>query len=82
MDVVFLDGPHVLSLTDAKFGNMDVMETQPEPTDPELIPRAWWRSDDAGTAYRGLETSLLYLRDYLAQERFNVSDVRPTATTP
>lgn len=51
---------------------MDVMETQPEPTDPELIPRAWWRSDDAGTKYRGLEETLLYLRDYLVKEKFDV----------
>ncbi|KZV88150.1 FSH1-domain-containing protein [Exidia glandulosa HHB12029] len=70
-EFVFLDGPHVLTLADVNFGNMDVQETQPEPTDPELIPRAWWRSDEAGTKYRGLEESLLYLRDHLVKEKYN-----------
>ncbi|EJD40334.1 FSH1-domain-containing protein [Auricularia subglabra TFB-10046 SS5] len=71
IEFVFLDGPHVLAAADVNFGNLDVVETKPEPTEPEEIPRAWWRSDETGTNYRGVEQSLLFLRDHLLKEKYN-----------
>jgi len=69
-DFVFLDGPHILQPVDMPldFGSLDRPESVESATDPELIPRAWWRSNEERTVYIGIDESLVYMRDFLQKE--------------
>ncbi|KAH7097944.1 FSH1-domain-containing protein [Auriculariales sp. MPI-PUGE-AT-0066] len=70
-EFVFLDGPIILSKTDMKmFGtaNLEATQIEEEPTDPELIPRAWWKRADDGNTYRGFDSTIQYIRDFLVKQ--------------
>lgn len=59
-------------VTDIERVKVDALERVGNPV---LTPRGWWTKADSGKAgshATGLETSLEYLRDYLAHERFDV----------
>lgn len=78
---VFIDAPHVLNpvdlATDIERVNVDGSEKL---GDPMLTPRGWWTKADSGKAEShatGLEASLQYLRDYLANETFDVRSPIP-----
>lgn len=72
---VFLDAPHILQPIDVAL-DFGTIERPPEPeqvdpaaeVDPETIPRAWWRANDDKTVYRGVDETLVYVRDFLKKE--------------
>lgn len=67
---VFLDGPIVLPPVDLPldFGSLDRPPPIDAPTDPELIPRAWWRANEDRTVYQGVDDTLIYVRDFLKKQ--------------
>jgi len=69
-DFVCLDGPHILQPVDMPldFGSLDRPEAVETTVDPELIPRAWWRSNEDRTVYIGVDETLVYVRDFLKKE--------------
>ena len=51
------------------FGSLDRPEpVQEQVTDPETVPRAWWRSNEEKTLYQGLDETLAYAREFLRKE--------------
>ena len=74
--IVYADAPSVLLPADMPqtLGTIGVAEVTPvevEPSDPEVIPRGWWKRGDPESMQRCIE----FLRDLLHQQRqpFDVS---------
>jgi hypothetical protein len=69
---VFLDAPHILEHADIP-GDPSALGGAPlSSEDPSLTPRAWWRWNTDSLRAVGLEETLLYLRNKLKAERFDV----------
>jgi len=76
---VFIDGPIVLRPVDldgtsasTSFVAFGASEADTTSSDPSVTPRAWWRTNSERTAAHGLEDTLLYLRDILQRDRYDV----------
>ena len=65
--------------TETDSADMGAAEDMATTEDPALIPRAWWRSNKERTVYKGMEDSILMIRDVLRQRKF---DVRKFFTPP
>jgi len=64
--MVIVDAPHILKLEDL-FEDSEVND------DPEHAARGWWKfTDPAKTVCVGMEETLLFLRDLLKEQRFDV----------
>ena len=75
---VFVDGPHVLHPVDLVGSSTSPFsESEASGSDPALIPRAWWKSDEKRTRALGIDASLASLRDILKADRYEVSLFRP-----
>jgi hypothetical protein len=80
MDIVFIDGPIVLHPVDldgssapTSLAALGASEVDTASSDPSATPRAWWKSNPERTVAHGMEDSLLYLRDILRRDRYDVS---------
>ncbi|KAI1791389.1 serine hydrolase FSH [Ganoderma leucocontextum] len=82
IELVFIDGPHVLSLVDLAeaFGSssetsssddLGAQEATTDSSDPALLPRGWWKVDAARMRTIGLEDSILQLRDILHEDHYD-----------
>jgi hypothetical protein len=74
--VVFLDAPILLQPADlpqsaASVQALDSIQAPPE--EPELQPRAWWRANTDKSTYFGVPQTMEYLKNYLKDQKFNVS---------
>lgn len=74
---VFLDGPHVLSPVDlAETFNtteeLGAADASASDVDPALKPRGWWHPDPERKKTKGIEASLIMLRDILAKDHYEV----------
>lgn len=71
---VFVDGPHVLQPVDLTGSfTSPFAGSETSNSDPALIPRAWWKSNEERTQALGLDASLASLRDILKSDRYEVS---------
>lgn len=50
-------------------------------TNPALAPRSWWKYDPADVKTVGLEASLMYLRDVLLRDQYDVRHATPGETS-
>ncbi|KAL4079240.1 serine hydrolase FSH [Scleroderma citrinum] len=78
IELVFLDGPIVLQPIDldgdssnASLSALGASEAAVTSSDPTLVPRAWWKANPERTVARGLEESLVVLRDVLQRDRYD-----------
>lgn len=75
---VFLDAPHVLSPVDLAetFNTTEELgAAEASEVDPALKPRGWWHPDPDRKKTRGIEDSLIMLRDILAKDHYEVSQM-------
>jgi len=71
LELVFVDGPHVLQPVDLTGSSTSPFAgSETSNSDPALIPRAWWKSNEERTQALGLDASLASLRDILKSDRY------------
>lgn len=80
-NTVFIDAPRVLEPVDltghgVSLDTLGASEASAASEDPALKPRAWYKSDPTRTRTDGLEESLVFLRDTLKTQRFEVRHQR------
>ena len=74
--IVYVDAPHVLLPADlpqnlGTIGAVGATPVEVEPSDPEVVPRGWWKRGDPESMQHCIE----FLRDLLHQQQqpFDVS---------
>ncbi|KDQ13939.1 hypothetical protein BOTBODRAFT_110638 [Botryobasidium botryosum FD-172 SS1] len=70
-EFVFADAPHVLDAVTPQDYRVFDPAASAGSNDPKTMPRAWFRIDPKTQMYTGLERSVIYLRDMLAQTHFH-----------
>ncbi|KAH7925296.1 FSH1-domain-containing protein [Leucogyrophana mollusca] len=75
IELVFIDAPLILHPVDlvgssaiTALGALGVPEAA---SDPNMTPRAWWKSNADRTVTHGMEESLLLLKDTLSRNRYD-----------
>ncbi|KAF8870469.1 serine hydrolase FSH [Infundibulicybe gibba] len=74
VEMVFLDGPHILQPVDLVGSPSAALPTVEAPSvdaDPALTPRAWWKVNRERTKAFGLEESLMLVRETLRSRKFD-----------
>ncbi|KAG6335828.1 hypothetical protein ID866_3264 [Astraeus odoratus] len=78
IELVFLDGPIILQPADldgassnASLSALGAQEVASASSDPTLTPRAWWKANPERTVARGIDESLMMLRDVLHRDRYD-----------
>jgi hypothetical protein len=74
---VFLNPPIVLEAGDLAGLTTDKLDSTATFDAPELVPRAWWKSNEDRTVYYGHHESVLYIRDFLHKSEvpFDVGNI-------
>jgi hypothetical protein len=76
---VFVDGPIVIhpvdlgGSTSTSLTALGASEADATSSDPPATARAWFKVNPERTASHGVEGSLLYLRDIIQRDRYDVS---------
>ena len=84
--IVFVNGPIVMhpvdlgGSTSTSLAALEASEADATSSDPPATARAWFKVNAEKTASHGVEGSLLYLRDIIQRDRFDVS-IFPTHVT-
>ncbi|KAG7442929.1 FSH1-domain-containing protein [Guyanagaster necrorhizus] len=83
IDLVFVDGPHILQPVDLQFNTASVVQSTESTLsafgaseannseDPSLTLRGWYKANHDRTKAIGLEDSLVVLRDILKERKFD-----------
>ena len=72
---VFVDAPHILQPVDLQgftSSSLGAEGTKPASTNPEDIPRGWWRTNPERTVAIGVEESLQTLKEVLMKDTYDV----------
>ncbi|EIW80538.1 FSH1-domain-containing protein [Coniophora puteana RWD-64-598 SS2] len=78
IELVFVNAPIALrridlagSASEPSLDAVGASEANPDSTDEKDAPRAWWRADRARQTAKGLEDTLIYIREILRKDRFD-----------